>query len=79
MLRLVIVSLCIIGGFAMVFSINSEINENIRIRHAGVTGSFYPDDPVKLRDMIETFLSQTKESDLPGLLRGLISPHAGYI
>jgi MEMO1 family protein len=79
MSRFVIVSLCLIGGFAMVFSINSGNNDDIRIRRAAVAGSFYPDDPVKLRNMIETFLSQTKRTNLPGPVMGLVSPHAGYI
>ena len=74
MSRFVILSLCIMGGFAMVFSINSGGSDDIRIRNAGVDGSFYPNNPVELKTMINAFLSQTEKINLPGPVMGLVSP-----
>ena len=47
------------------------------IRKAAVAGTFYPDDPAELREMIAGFLKHTKPSgDVP---KAIIAPHAGYI
>lgn len=49
------------------------------IRQPAVAGQFYPADKEKLEYMIDSFLDRTKPVDLPGKLKGLIVPHAGYI
>lgn len=49
------------------------------IRQTAVAGSFYPDDPIELKKMIEKFLSDAKEIKITGKLRGLVVPHAGYM
>jgi AmmeMemoRadiSam system protein B len=50
-----------------------------KIRKAAVAGYFYPSDPRKLSDEIETLLS----CSIPGIdllsITGIVSPHAGYI
>ncbi len=44
-----------------------------------VAGSFYPKDPSKLRDQIDGFLSDAQVvTDVYGI-RGIVSPHAGYV
>jgi len=49
------------------------------IRKPAVAGAFYPDDPDELRSMISGFLDAAKVKKIPGTLRALIVPHAGYI
>lgn len=48
-------------------------------RTPAVAGSFYPDDPAELRKMVSAFLAAAKKGPLPGLLRALVVPHAGYV
>ncbi len=48
------------------------------IRPPAVAGTFYPADPIELRQMVEMFLAQADVPDLQGV-RAVIAPHAGYI
>src|SRR3989338_5815782 len=41
-------------------------------------GSFYPDDPTKLKQMIEDFMNKA-DTNIFGDLKALIVPHAGYV
>ncbi len=50
-----------------------------RVRKPAVAGSFYDGDPGRLRDHVDQLLTQASDSDLKGEVRGLVSPHAGYI
>ena len=44
-----------------------------------VEGTFYPSDPVKLNQWIQSFIQQTPNFDVSGRqIFGLIVPHAGY-
>lgn len=46
-------------------------------RRPAVAGLFYPDDPTKLRKMVDHFLNDAKtEAKVP---KAIIAPHAGYI
>lgn len=47
------------------------------IREPAVAGSFYPDNPVQLRKMVQHYLAEGKPSTLRP--KALIAPHAGYI
>lgn len=47
-------------------------------REAVVAGSFYPDNPAALSQMIARFLENTQKENLKNI-RGLVCPHAGYI
>lgn len=49
------------------------------IRPPAVAGMFYPDNPSVLSSQIDELLNRTKTHQLVGELRGLISPHAGYV
>jgi AmmeMemoRadiSam system protein B len=49
------------------------------IRKPAVAGTFYPDEPGELKEMVEKFLDEAEEKKIPGKLRALISPHAGYV
>lgn len=50
-----------------------------RAREPAVAGGFYPADPKELRSMIETFLKEAPDTNVPGYPIALISPHAGYV
>ncbi|MFZ0456574.1 MAG: AmmeMemoRadiSam system protein B [Ignavibacteriaceae bacterium] len=50
-----------------------------KIRKAMVAGYFYPSNPEKLSDEIETLLSISNRGITLQNLTGIISPHAGYI
>lgn len=50
-----------------------------KVRQPAVAGAFYPDDSEELRNTVELFLSKAKDIPIPGKLRGLVVPHAGYI
>lgn len=50
-----------------------------RIRKPAVAGSFYDADPVRLREDVDRLLAQADNIKLEGEVRGLVSPHAGYI
>jgi AmmeMemoRadiSam system protein B len=50
-----------------------------RVRKPAVAGSFYDGDTARLRDHVDLLLRQADEVDLPGTIRGLVSPHAGYV
>jgi hypothetical protein len=48
------------------------------IRKSIIAGSWYPSQPHRLRDSIESFLSKVEAKPIEGELMGLIAPHAGY-
>lgn len=41
-------------------------------------GQFYPSDPIELGNLIDKYVSEGKEAQVPGRVRALIAPHAGY-
>ncbi len=49
------------------------------IREPSVAGTFYPRNPDVLKADIETYLGKVPPADIDGDIRGLISPHAGYM
>ena len=50
-----------------------------KIRKAVVAGYFYPSNPQKLSDEIEVLLSMSNPEINLQKIKGIISPHAGYI
>ena len=48
-------------------------------RESAVAGAFYPADKMKLKKMINDFLSNVRTKENNANLRALICPHAGYI
>ncbi|MBW2329481.1 MAG: AmmeMemoRadiSam system protein B [Deltaproteobacteria bacterium] len=50
-----------------------------QVRPAAVAGMFYPGAPDELREMVRTFFKDARGVKVPGKIRGLVSPHAGYI
>jgi len=47
------------------------------IRPPAAAGTFYPDDPAQLQEMVDSLLGQTQQ--LPQEPIALITPHAGYV
>ncbi len=47
------------------------------VRLPAVAGQFYPDDPVELRDMVTTFISDAEQTGPTP--KAIIAPHAGFI
>jgi len=50
-----------------------------KVRRPAVAGSFYPAQPEQLRNMVAIYLQEAKIAALPGRVRAVIAPHAGYI
>ena len=46
------------------------------VREPAVAGTFYPNDPVALSSLIDTYLEGESGADCP---KALIAPHAGYV
>lgn len=48
------------------------------VRKAYVAGQFYPGTPQTLTQQVQQYLDQAGQPELPGKLRALVAPHAGY-
>jgi len=48
------------------------------IKSPNVAGTFYPDNPAELSQLIESFLNAAKPLPIEGNIFALIAPHAGY-
>ena len=49
-----------------------------RVKEAAVAGLFYPKDPKALADTVDLLLAKATKVQIPGRIRGLVCPHAGY-
>lgn len=49
------------------------------VRPPAVAGMFYPAQPPLLRAQVEAYLAAARLPALPGAVRAVIAPHAGYI
>jgi len=49
------------------------------VRNPVFAGSFYPSDRTELLTMVNRFLNEGKSFKIPGVLKALVSPHAGYV
>jgi len=49
------------------------------VRPEAVAGLFYPGQPEALRDMVANQLKEAAGANVNGRIRGLVSPHAGYV
>ena len=50
----------------------------LRVREPAVAGLFYPKDPQQLSQAIDALLAAAKPDAVPGELKAVICPHAGY-
>ena len=53
--------------------------DNLPLKKANVSGSFYPSSATQLASMIDEFLNRADAGEINGRIKGIISPHAGYI
>jgi len=51
----------------------------MNVRKPAVAGAFYPAEKAKLLDAVNGNIANAKNIELPGKLRGLVVPHAGYV
>lgn len=53
----------------------------MKIRKASFAGSFYPEDPLELRALVDGFITSSKSVSLPkgAKLKAIMVPHAGYV
>ena len=70
--------LAFVVGWPMESSFASD-EASQTIRPPAVAGRFYPNDPEELRKTVRTLLRDAYGVDIQGTIRGLVSPHAGYI
>ncbi|MBM4160110.1 MAG: AmmeMemoRadiSam system protein B [Ignavibacteria bacterium] len=50
-----------------------------RVRHPAVAGAFYDGDPEILRRHVDLLLARADVPTIKGSIKGLVSPHAGYM
>jgi len=50
-----------------------------KLREAAVAGSFYPDDPLELKQTVDSYLGDAEGVCSGEEIGGLIVPHAGYV
>jgi len=48
-------------------------------RKPALAGSWYPNDPQELNQLISAFIDDADLPEIDGRIRGIISPHAGYL
>lgn len=71
-------SLVLIVGWGSKWSFASD-HAGTKVRPSAVAGMFYPGKPEELRHRAIAFLKDAGGVDMPGKIRGLVSPHAGYV
>lgn len=49
------------------------------VRPSPISGSWYPDDPAVLRNVVTGYIDAAESKPSDGSVIGLVSPHAGYI
>lgn len=49
------------------------------VRFPAVAGMFYPSDPAELSGLIDELCEKVEKKNIAGRVRGIISPHAGYM
>ncbi len=49
------------------------------IQKPSVSGQFYPDNPEKLKQMVDGFIDKANPESVEGDIIAIISPHAGYV
>ena len=56
----------------------TQSKQPLAIREPAVAGLFYPKDPQELSRTIDALLAAAKPDSVPGELKAIICPHAGY-
>jgi hypothetical protein len=71
-------SLVLMVGWSSKWSFASD-HASKKVRPPAVAGMFYPSKPETLRQTVLAFLKGAGGVDMSGKIRGLVSPHAGYV
>jgi len=77
-LLLIPVILAVVVGGAWKWSLASE-HTSATLRPMAVAGQFYPKGPDELLQTVRSLLKSASGLKIGGKIRGLVSPHAGYI
>ena len=77
-IRITVLSICLVLTLPIASSY-ADTETGSRIRPAAVAGLFYPSQPEALRDMVAKQLKEAGGAHVAGRIRGLVSPHAGYV
>jgi AmmeMemoRadiSam system protein B len=56
----------------------SDQPQKMDIRRSIIQGSWYPGNPASLKRVVNKYLSDAKNPEVPGRIRALIVPHAAY-
>ncbi len=59
--------------------LQASAGNSTRVRPPAVAGLFYPGSAKALKESIAAYLNEARKVDIPTKIRGLVSPHAGYI
>ncbi len=54
------------------------MSNGIKIRQPAVAGMFYPEKKMELDRTVAIVLEESREYDIPGVIQGMVVPHAGY-
>lgn len=66
------------GGSHEVSAETAKAGEGAEVQSPVVAGFFYPDDPEVLSGMVDRFLREAADVEVPGHLVGVMAPHAGF-
>ncbi len=55
------------------------MTDNRTVRPSPIAGTWYPDDPKRLRNDLAGYIDTAENPPLPGQVVGLVVPHAGYV
>ncbi len=86
MISFVLVTAILIGGIWFLAhnvnkeeaEMNSQDNQNKKVREPVVAGQYYPAESEKLAQQVDGFLAKAEKIKSEGKILGLIAPHAGY-
>lgn len=73
-----VLPITILACLSCIICLCGELAHGEQIKHANVSGGFYPSDPKELSDMIDGFIAEAQPDQIEGDIIALISPHAGY-
>ena len=63
----------------MCYNRSGNMSKLTDIRPSPLAGRWYPANPDRLSESVDTFIRQAKTPPIPGEIIGLVSPHAGHI
>ncbi len=55
------------------------MSNGLNVREPAVAGMFYPNNKLELDREIAMLLEESKDYNIPGVIKGIIVPHAGYM